>query len=129
MGFMQFLPSTWRTETAAAPGSPHDPYRQLDAMTVAGSYLRRIELGVVASSRHDLRGALAVYGCSTAYADQVLALAAPAIARNLPVVLPIPAPGWVQRVAPPAWPADLAAHMSRSGVTNHCVAGALATWQ
>jgi len=43
------------------------------------------------------------------------------------VVLPIPAPGWVQRIATPAWPADLAAHVAPSAVTNQCVAGALAT--
>ena len=42
-------------------------------------------------------------------------------------MLPIPAPGWVQRIATPVWPADLAAHMSPSAVTNQCVAGALAT--
>jgi hypothetical protein len=129
MGFMQFLPSTWRMEAAAAPGAPRDPYRPLDAMTVAGSYLRRIELGAAGGGRHDLRGALAVYGVSTAYADEVLALASPAVTTsNLPVVLPIPAPGWVQRIPTPAWPADLAAHMSPSAVTNQCVAGALATW-
>jgi len=69
-----------------------------------------------------------VYGGSTAYADQVLALAQPAITTGLPVALPIPAPGWVQRVPTPAWPADLAAHMNPSAVTNQCVAGALATW-
>jgi hypothetical protein len=32
VGFMQFLPSTWRVEAAAAPGRPQDPYRPLDAM-------------------------------------------------------------------------------------------------
>ena len=47
MGFMQLLPTTWRTEAAAAPGGPRDPYRPLDAMVVAGSYLHRIELGAV----------------------------------------------------------------------------------
>jgi hypothetical protein len=128
MGFVQFLPSTWRTEAALAPGAPRDPYRPLDAMTVAGSYLQRIELGAVGGGQHDLRGALAVYGGSTAYADQVLALAAPATTANLPVMLPIPAPGWVERIATPAWPTDLATHMSPSAVTNQCVAGALATW-
>jgi hypothetical protein len=127
-GFVQFLPSTWRTEAAAAPAAPRDPYRPLDAMTVAGSYLRRIEVGAAGGGQHDLRGALAVYGGSTAYADQVLALAAPATTSNLPVVLPVPAPGWVQRIPTPTWPADLAAHMSPSAVTNQCVAGALATW-
>jgi CHAP domain/Transglycosylase SLT domain len=128
MGFMQFLPSTWRAEAAAAPGGPRDPYRPLDAMTVAGSYLHRIELGAAGGGQHDLRGALAMYGGSTAYADQVLALAAPAVTSTLPVVLPIPAPGWVRRIPTPDWPADLAAHMSPAGVTNQCVAGALATW-
>jgi len=43
MGFMQFLPSTWRTEAAAAPGRPQDPYRPLDAMIAAGSYLARLQ--------------------------------------------------------------------------------------
>jgi hypothetical protein len=62
-------------------------------MTVAGSYLPRIEVGAAGGGRHDLRGALAMYGGSTAYADQVLALAAPAISSTLPVVRPIPAPG------------------------------------
>jgi hypothetical protein len=64
-----------------------------------------------------------------AYADQVLSLASPpAQVAGLPVVFPIPAPGWVQRIATPRWPADLAARMSPSGVTSQCVAGALATW-
>jgi surface antigen len=71
---------------------------------------------------------LTVYGGSTAYADRMLALAAPATTSNLPVALPIPAPGWVQRIATPAWPSDLAAHMSPSAVTNQRVAGAFATW-
>ncbi len=62
MGFMQFLPSTWRAEAALAPGGPRDPYRLLDAMVVAGSYLHRIEVGWVGGGQHDLRGALAVYG-------------------------------------------------------------------
>jgi hypothetical protein len=127
MGFMQFLPSTWRIEAAVAPGGPRDPYRPLDPMVVTGSYLRRIELGA-AGGKHDLRGALAAYGRRSAYADQVLALAAPAITSALPVVLPIPAPGWVQRIAWPGWRADLAAHMAPPAVTNQCVAGALATW-
>lgn len=35
VGFMQLLPSTWRTESAAAPGWPEDPYRPLDAMVTA----------------------------------------------------------------------------------------------
>jgi hypothetical protein len=130
MGLMQFLPSTWRGEAAAAPGHPQDPYRPLDAVLTAGSYLHRLETGAAGGQRRDLRGALAVYGGSLAYADQILALAQPPQpgASVLPVVQPIPAPGWVQRIATPAWPADLAAHMNPSAVTNQCVAGALATW-
>ncbi len=128
MGFMQLLPSTWRVEAAVAPGGPRDPYRSLDAMMAAGSYLRRLLTGAEDGRQRDLRGALTVYGGSTAFADQVLALAEPAITTNLPVVLPIPAPGWVQRIPTPAWPADLAAHMSPSAVTNRCVASAFATW-
>ena len=57
-------------------------------MTAAGSYLRRIEVGG-AGGQH-VRGALAVYGGSIAYADQVLALSEPAATSNLPVVLPHP---------------------------------------
>jgi hypothetical protein len=41
IGFVQFLPSTWRTETAAAPGAPRDPYRPLDALVVARSLCRQ----------------------------------------------------------------------------------------
>ena len=104
------------------------PYRPLDTMGAVGSYLRRLETGAEDGRQRDLRAALALYGGSTAYADQVLALAEPATTSNLPVVLPTPAPGWVQRIPTPAWPADLAAHMSPSAVTNQCVAGALATW-
>jgi len=50
------------------------------------AHLHRIEVGAAGGGQHDLRGALAVYGGSTAYADQVLALAAPAITANLSVV-------------------------------------------
>jgi len=127
MGLMQFLPSTWRVESAAAPGSPHDPYRSADAMVAAASYLHRRETAAASEVPHDLRGALAVHGGSLAYADQVLGLATPpAQVAGLPVVFAIPAPGWVQRIAVPHWPADLAAHMSPPGITNQCVAGALA---
>ncbi len=127
MGFRQLLPSTWRTDAAAAPGRPRDPYCSVDAMVVASSYLHRIEVGALGGRQHDLPGVLALYG-STAYATRVLALAEPAVTTsNLPVVLPIPAPGWVQRISTLAWPADLAAHMSPAAATNQCVVGALAT--
>ena len=84
-------------------------------------------MGAVGGGQHDLRGALVPYGGSTAYADQVLALAAPAITTsNLPVVLPITAPGWVQ----PRPDAGLARRPRRPHEPvrrhNQCVAGAIA---
>lgn len=75
MGFMQFLPTTWREEVAAAPGRPSDPYKPFDSMVVAGSYLARLQSGAEDGRRHSLHGALAVYGGSAYYADQVLAIA------------------------------------------------------
>jgi membrane-bound lytic murein transglycosylase B len=78
MGFMQFLPSTWRQEAAAAPSSPSDPYRPRDSMLVAGSYLARLQRGAVDGRGRTLWSALAAYGGSADYADQVLALGPPA---------------------------------------------------
>ncbi len=77
MGFMQFLPSTWRFEAAAAPGRPQDPYRPLDATVTAGSYLARLQNGAEDGRKRSLRDALAVYGGDLAYADNILALARP----------------------------------------------------
>jgi membrane-bound lytic murein transglycosylase B len=76
MGFMQFLPSTWRHEAPLAPGRPADPYRPYDALVAAGSYLARLERGAVDGRPRDLRTAVAAYGGDGAYADRVLALAA-----------------------------------------------------
>ena len=75
MGFMQFLPSTWRHEAPLAPGHPSDPYRPSDAMVAAGSYLARLQSGALDGRRRTLRIALAAYGGDLAYADRVLALA------------------------------------------------------
>jgi membrane-bound lytic murein transglycosylase B len=74
MGFMQFLPSTWRQEAPLAPGHPRDPYRPLDAMVAAGSYLGRLQSGALDGRRRTLRAALAAYGGDGAYADRVLSL-------------------------------------------------------
>jgi membrane-bound lytic murein transglycosylase B len=76
MGFMQFLPSTWRQEARLAPGHPRDPYRPYDSMVTAGSYLSRLQRGAVDGRRRTLRSAVAAYGGDAAYADQVLAIAA-----------------------------------------------------
>ncbi len=84
VGFMQFLPSTWRVEAAAAPGRPQDPYRPLDAMVTAGSYLARLQNGAAGGTKRSLRDALAVYGGDLAYADNVLVLARP-LAQGGPV--------------------------------------------
>src|SRR3989440_7142754 len=89
MGFMQFLPSTWRTEAAAAPGAPRDPYRPLDAMTAAGSYLHRIELGAAGGRPHDLRCAPAVYRGSTAQVHRGVPLPPPATTPHPPPPPPI----------------------------------------
>ena len=74
MGFMQFLPTTWRREAPLAPGGPTDPYRPIDAMVAAGSYLARLRSGAEDGRRRTLRDALAAYGGDPAYADRVLAL-------------------------------------------------------
>ncbi|HZU16411.1 MAG TPA: CHAP domain-containing protein, partial [Candidatus Dormibacteraeota bacterium] len=75
MGFMQFLPSTWRLEAPLAPGGPSDPYDPFQAMVVAGSYLHRLESGAETGRPESLSDAIATYGGSQAYAAQVLALA------------------------------------------------------
>jgi hypothetical protein len=70
MGFMQFIPSTWRSEAGAARpllGHPADPYEPGDAMTVAGTYLASM-----AGPTHDLHAALRQYGGSDAYASRVM---------------------------------------------------------
>jgi len=74
MGFMQFLPTTWREEASAAPRRPSDPYKPYDSMVVAGSYLSRLQSSAEDGKRRDLHTALTVYGGSAAYADRVLNL-------------------------------------------------------
>jgi len=75
MGFMQFLPSTWRQEAPLAPGRPRDPYKPYDSMVAAGSYLARLQRGALDGRRRSLHTALAAYGGDRAYADRVLAIA------------------------------------------------------
>lgn len=74
MGFMQFLPTTWREQVSAAPKRPSDPYKPYDSMVVAGSYLNRLQSGAEDGKRRDLHRALTLYGGSAAYADRVLNL-------------------------------------------------------
>jgi soluble lytic murein transglycosylase-like protein len=74
MGFLQFLPSTWRQEARLAPGRPQDPYDPYQSMVAAGSYLQRLQSGAVGGHRRSLREAIAAYGGSDWYADDVLRL-------------------------------------------------------
>jgi hypothetical protein len=143
-GPAQFEPGTWAIYGLDGNGDGMaNPWDPPDAVASAANYLKALGAG----SPSGIRAALCHYNAGAApafqacmddtqspdYADSVLAWAVryrgPAIGGGgLPAVLPIPPPGWVQRIATPQWPADLAAHMSPSAVTNQCVAGALATW-
>ncbi len=144
LGPAQFEPATWAMYGVDGDGDGRkDPLDPADAVASAANYLRA--LGAASPAR--VRVALCHYNAGDLpafqacvngtenpdYADAVMAWAVryrgPLIGGgSLPVVLPIPTPGWIQRVVTPQWPADLAAHMSPSAITNQCVAGALATW-
>jgi hypothetical protein len=144
LGPAQFLPGTWAIYGVDGDGDGRrDPWAAADAVAGAANYLRALGAGSASGVRaalcHYNAGDTPAFGACMAgtqspdYADSVLAWAVryrgPSIGGGtLPAVLPIPSPGWVQRVATPHWPADLAAHMSPAGITNQCVAGALATW-
>jgi hypothetical protein len=86
-----------------------------------------LETGAAGGVRHDLRGATGgpwrQPGRRGPGAELGPAASAGVRASGR---LPIPSPGWVQRI--PRWLANLAAHMTPSAVTNQCVAGALGTW-
>jgi hypothetical protein len=143
-GPAQFEPATWAIYGIDGNGDgTADPWDPADAVAGEAGYLKALGAG----SPSGVRAALCHYnaGASPAfqacmdgtqspdYADSVLAWAvryrgAAIGGGSLPAVLPIPPAGWVQRIATPQWPADLASHMSPSSVTNQCVAGALATW-
>jgi hypothetical protein len=144
VGPAQFEPGTWMVYGVDGDGDGRrDPLDPADAVASAANYLHALGAGTPAGVRaalcHYNAGASPAFqacmdGTQTPdYADSVLGWAAryrasEATVGSLPVMLPIPVPGWVQRIATPRWPPDLAAHMSPSGVTNQCVAGALATW-
>ncbi|HEY4027160.1 MAG TPA: lytic murein transglycosylase [Candidatus Dormibacteraeota bacterium] len=143
-GPAQFEPGTWAIYGVDGDGDGRkDPLDPADAVASAANYLKTLGAGSPAAIRaalchYNAGGSPAFQACmdgsqSPDYADAVMAWAVryrgPSIGGgNLPSVVPIPGPGWVQRVATPQWPADLPAHMSPSGITNQCVAGALATW-
>ncbi len=144
LGPAQFMPDTWAIYGIDGNGDGRkDPWEAADAVAAAANYLRKLGAGAPAEVRaalcHYNAGSSAAFQACMAgtqspdYADSVMAWAVryrgPSIGGgSLPAVLPIPSPGWVQRISTPQWPADLASHMSPSAVTNQCVAGALATW-
>ncbi|HSR23000.1 MAG TPA: lytic transglycosylase domain-containing protein, partial [Candidatus Eisenbacteria bacterium] len=144
VGPAQFEPGTWAVYGVDGSGDGRtDPWEPADAVAGAANYLKALGAGSAAGvraalCRYNAGGTPAFQACmdgaqSPDYADSVMAWAVryrgPSIGGgSLPAVLPIPNAGWVQRVSTPQWPADLAAHMSPSAVTNQCVAGALATW-
>ncbi len=67
LGWMQFMPETWRQYGVDALGSGYaDPDNPIDAIFAAARYLR------AAGARADLRGAILAYNHSEEYAQSVL---------------------------------------------------------
>jgi hypothetical protein len=67
VGWMQFLPSTWRTYgTDANHDGRKDPYNPVDAICAAARYLR------AAGGEEDLRRAIFAYNHADWYVDEVL---------------------------------------------------------
>ncbi|MGH2948223.1 MAG: lytic murein transglycosylase, partial [Solirubrobacteraceae bacterium] len=67
VGWMQFLPSTWRAYGVDANGDGvQDPYNPVDAIFAAARYLR------AAGADQDLRGAIFAYNHADWYVDSVL---------------------------------------------------------
>jgi hypothetical protein len=92
VGWMQFLPSTWRTYGVDANGDGRrDPYNPTDAICAAANYLRE------AGGKSDLRRALFAYNHAAWYVDEVLLYArqyreAPAGVVGSASALPDPLP-------------------------------------
>jgi murein DD-endopeptidase MepM/ murein hydrolase activator NlpD len=71
VGWMQFMPDTWRQYGVDADGNGvADPWNAQDAIYAAAHYL------AASGAATDLRGALLAYNHSEAYADRVLQLTA-----------------------------------------------------
>jgi hypothetical protein len=68
VGWMQFMPGTWRQYGVAADGATANPYDPRDAILAAGSYLQANGAG------KDLRDAIFAYNHSWSYVDEVLFL-------------------------------------------------------
>jgi hypothetical protein len=70
IGWMQFMPATWRRYGVDADGDGHkDPHNPKDAIFAAANYLR------ASGAPGDLRGALFAYNHAAWYVQQVLSLA------------------------------------------------------
>jgi len=70
IGWMQFMPATWRRYGVDGDNDGHkDPYNPKDAIPAAANYLR------ASGAPGDLRGALFAYNHATWYVQQVLSLA------------------------------------------------------
>jgi soluble lytic murein transglycosylase-like protein len=70
IGWMQFMPATWRRYGVDADGDGHkDPYNPKDAIPAAANYLR------ASGAPGDLRDALFAYNHAEWYVQQVLSLA------------------------------------------------------
>jgi hypothetical protein len=70
IGWMQFMPATWRRYGVDADGDGHkDPYNPKDAIPAAANFLR------ASGAPGDLRGALFAYNHAEWYVQQVLSLA------------------------------------------------------
>jgi len=71
VGWMQFIPSTWKTYGVDANGDGRkDPYNPVDAICAAGRYLK------AAGGDTDLRRAIFAYNHADWYVDEVLLYAA-----------------------------------------------------
>jgi hypothetical protein len=67
VGWMQFIPSTWRAYGVDANGDGRkDPYNPVDAICAAARYLK------AAGGNTNLRGAIFAYNHATWYVDEVL---------------------------------------------------------
>jgi hypothetical protein len=89
VGWMQFMPSTWkRWGTDADRDGVADPYDPVDAIFSAARYLR------AAGAVRDQRGALLAYNHAGWYADEVLARAAAIRAMPGDIVATLTALGW-----------------------------------
>src|SRR5690606_6771660 len=101
VGWMQFLPSSWRRYGVDANGDGRkDPYNPVDAIFAAARYLR------AAGAETDLRRAIFAYNHADWYVDSVLMRAR--LLGGLPSNLVGSLTGLTQGMFPVAWEARYA---------------------